>query len=151
MLQNPLPNDPDERIANILVILKEDFAFSNMIYLKGINNSIILFRCESGAVSEVLEKLGKIGIGITYGIIDVVELSVSIPEESIIKTEAKELGQRRSIEEIEMDLENNMKTPSPRPPYSPCPPFSYTQTPYPNRKPNSQKFISAAFHTNLWR
>jgi hypothetical protein len=109
-VQITLPNDPPERITNIMMILKDDFRLTNMILLTGNNNSLIIFRCESEAVSEILCNLARIGIGVSFGIVDVFNLSVSLPEESVIKSNEAEISQRISIEEIQKNLVQTTKS-----------------------------------------
>jgi uncharacterized hydrophobic protein (TIGR00341 family) len=103
-LQITIPNEPQERINSVLTILKQDLGIKNMIWLKGDNNSLIMFRCQSNAVSKLLYDLSKIGIGTTYGIIDIVNLTATIPEASAVEGDEDLLTERISIEEIKKNL-----------------------------------------------
>ena len=109
-VQITLPNEPQERITSILTILKEDFKITNMILLSGSKNSLIIFRCESDALSEILKNLTKIGIGTSYGIIDVLDLVLTFPEESVIKSDKPDIEKRISSEEIQKSLYKSLES-----------------------------------------
>lgn len=88
-------------MMGVLTILRDDFKMKNLISLQGIKNCLIIFRCEGEALSDVLNDLSKLGIGSTYGIIDVLDLALSFPEESVIKTMRPEFERRISVTEIQ--------------------------------------------------
>ena len=100
-IQITIPIEPEERMMGVLTILRDDFKMKNLISLQGIKNCLIIFRCEGEALSDVLNDLSKLGIGSTYGIIDVLDLALSFPEESVIKTMRPEFERRISVTEIQ--------------------------------------------------
>ncbi len=109
-VQITIPNEPEERITSILKILKEDIKIKNMVLLPGSKNSIVIFRCESDALPDILKFLMKIGIGSSYGIIDVLDLVLTFPEESVIKSDKPEIQKRISSEEIQKSLYKTLES-----------------------------------------
>jgi uncharacterized hydrophobic protein (TIGR00271 family) len=100
-IQITIPNEPKDRLTSVLEILQQDLEIKDMVWLKGENNSLIIFRIVTTSLEEELTALKKIGIGVGYGIIDVLNLSVTIPESSIIKKDNEdEISKRISTEEI---------------------------------------------------
>jgi uncharacterized hydrophobic protein (TIGR00271 family) len=109
-VQVTIPNEPEDRITSILKILKEDIKIKNMILLPGSKNSLLIFRCESDALPDILKYLSKIGIGTSFGIIDVLDLVLTLPEESVIKTDKPEIEKRVSSEEIQKSLYKSLES-----------------------------------------
>lgn len=94
----------------VLTILRDDFKMKNLISLQGIKNCLIIFRCEDEALSDILNDLSRLGIGATYGIIDVLDLALSFPEESVIKTNRPEFERRISVTEIQNSINKQMSS-----------------------------------------
>ncbi len=104
-IQITLPNEPKENLDSVLYLLQEELNIKNLILISGDNNSLILLRRKKTDVAFVMERLTEIGVGVDYGIIDIVPLSASIPEIAAIDEEKKdtpedELKSRLSLEEI---------------------------------------------------
>ena len=104
-----IPNEPIENINSVVFLLRNELKIKNMILLSGDNNSIIIFRKQKNEVSDVLASLTAIGVGVDFGIIDILPLSVTIPDIAIISPEDKEtieedIQSRVSLEEIRTNI-----------------------------------------------
>ncbi len=109
-IQINLPNEPKTLTESLITALNERLNIKNMILLEGNNNSLVIIRCQKDSVARVLEVLNALGIGIKYGIIDILKLQVTIPE---LKEEeldvSEELSSRVSVEEIESTIKEGME------------------------------------------
>jgi len=109
-IQISLPNEPKTLTESLITALNEKLKIKNMILLEGNNNSLVIIRCQKNSVPRVLEVLNELGIGIEYGIIDILKLQVTIPE---LKEEeldvSEELSSRVSVEEIESTIKEGME------------------------------------------
>ena len=109
-IQISLPNEPKTIIESLITALNEKLKIKNMILLEGNNNSLAIIRCQKNSVPRVLEVLNELGIGIEYGIIDILKLQVTIPE--LVEEEldvSEELSSRVSVEEIESTIKEGME------------------------------------------
>ncbi|MFX0106260.1 MAG: TIGR00341 family protein [Candidatus Hodarchaeota archaeon] len=109
-IQISLPNEPKSITESLITALNERLKIKNMILLEGNNNSLAIIRCQKNSVPRVLEVLNELGIGIEYGIIDILKLQVTIPEleeEQIDVSE--EISSRVSVEEIESTIKEGME------------------------------------------
>ncbi len=108
-IQISLPNEPKENKESVITTLNEKLKIKSIILLEGANNSLVIIRCLRTAVPKVLEVLNEIGVGIEFGIIDILKLQVTIPE--LIEDElevSEELTSRVSVEEIESSIKEGM-------------------------------------------
>jgi len=109
-IQISLPNEPKSHSESLIKALNEKLNIKNIILLEGKNNSLVIIRCNKTKVAGVLEVLNEIGVGTIFGIIDVLDLDVTIPElkeeESDVTDEIKS---RVSVEEIESTLKEGMQ------------------------------------------
>jgi len=113
-IQITIPNEPPEHLRQVLDILEEQLGIKYMIVLKGEHNSLIIIRRTPTKVAEVVEKLNEIGVGITYGIIDILNLEATIPEYAAIaglekKEIHKEIPERISLQEIKEIIEEGTR------------------------------------------
>ncbi|MGB5910863.1 MAG: TIGR00341 family protein [Promethearchaeia archaeon] len=109
-IQISLPNEPKTLTESLITALNERLNIKNMILLEGNNNSLVIIRCQKNSVPRVLEVLNEIGIGIEYGIIDILSLQVTIPELEEEELDAsEELSSRVSVEEIESTIKEGME------------------------------------------
>jgi uncharacterized hydrophobic protein (TIGR00271 family) len=101
-VQITIPNEPRERIQSIISILNTDFSIHNMVALRGENNTLIIFRSPTKVIGRVINNLTKIGIGVSYGIIDILNISATIPESAAccITAEDEQISSRISVEEM---------------------------------------------------
>lgn len=109
-IQISLPNEPKSHSESLIKALNEKLNIKNIILLEGKNNNLVIIRCNKIKVARVLEVLKEIGVGTIYGIIDVLDLNVTIPElknEEIEVTD--EIESRVSVEEIESTLKEGMQ------------------------------------------
>jgi uncharacterized hydrophobic protein (TIGR00341 family) len=109
-IQISLPNEPKNLTESLITALNERLNIKNVMLLEGNNNSLTIIRCQKNSVPRVLEVLNDLGIGIKYGIIDILKLQVTIPEleeEQIDVSE--ELKSRVSVEEIESTIKEGME------------------------------------------
>jgi len=109
-IQISLPNEPKTIIESLITALDEKLKIKNMILLEGNNNSLVIIRCQKNSVPRVLELLNELGVGIEYGIIDILKLQVTIPE--LVEEEldvSEELSSRVSVEEIESTIKEGME------------------------------------------
>jgi len=109
-IQISLPNEPKTITESLITALNEKLKIKNMILLEGNNNSLVIIRCQKDSVPRVLEVLNELGIGIEYGIIDILKLQVTIPELAEEELDAsEELSSRVSVEEIESTIKEGME------------------------------------------
>ena len=94
-------------------MLKNELKMKNILLLKGIDNSLIIIRCERTMVPDVIKNLNKNGVGTLHGIIDILSLKASIPDITLEDDEQEKkkniLSQRISIEEIKKNLKDTTK------------------------------------------
>ncbi len=105
-IQITIPND---KIESVIEILK-NLGLVGIFILTGEEDSLILVRTRIIKESYVVEELNKIGVGVTFGIIDIVELKATIPPLEMIGGKDKEkdaLENRIAIEEIYNDILRN--------------------------------------------
>jgi uncharacterized hydrophobic protein (TIGR00341 family) len=79
-----------------------------MIVLHGDYNSLMIFRIAKTEVANIIDELEKIGVGLDFGIIDILPLNATIPDiiKEIPKKEIeKEIKNRLSLEEIKNNIE----------------------------------------------
>jgi len=109
-IQISLPNEPKTITESLITALNEKLKIKNMILLEGNNNSLVIIRCQKNSVPRVLEVLNELGIGIEYGIIDILKLQVTIPELAEEELDdSEELSSRVSVEEIESTIKEGME------------------------------------------
>ncbi len=109
-IQISLPNEPKKNTESIITALNEKINIKSMILLKGANNSLIIIRCPRNRVPKVLEVLNELGVGIEFGIIDILKLQVTIPELKEDQLDvSEELSSRVSVEEIESSIKEGME------------------------------------------
>lgn len=109
-IQISLPNEPNNRIESIITALDEKLNIKNKILLTGKNNSLVIVRCQNNRVPRALEVLNEIGVGIEFGIIDILKLQVTVPELKEEKQDISEdLSSRVSVEEIESTINEGME------------------------------------------
>jgi uncharacterized hydrophobic protein (TIGR00271 family) len=109
-IQISLPNEPKKHTESLITAINEKLNIKNVVLLDGVNNSIVIIRCQNNFVPRVLEVLNEIGVGIEYGIIDILKLQATIPELEEEQTEvSEELSSRISVEEIESSIKEGME------------------------------------------
>ena len=109
-IQISLPNEPKSYTESIITALNEKLNIKSMILLKGANNSLVIIRCQRNMVARVLEVLNEVGVGIKFGIIDILKLQATIPELKEEQIEvSEELSSRVSVEEIESSISEGME------------------------------------------
>jgi len=102
-IQISLANEPRNNIELLITTLNDKLKIKNIVLLEGKTNSLISIRCQEMEVPQLLEDLGKIGVGTKFGIIDILKLEVSIP--NIEREDLSEgLSSRISIAEIEVNI-----------------------------------------------
>lgn len=107
-IQITLPNDPIDIVNSVIFLIKDKLNIKNMIVLKGDYNSLIIIRRARSEVAKIIDELEKIGVGLDFGIIDILPLNATIPD--ILKDSSKkevdqELKSRLSLEEIKNSIE----------------------------------------------
>lgn len=111
-IQITIPNEPDENLKNVLTLLRQTLKIKYMIVLKGEHNSLIILRGKPVFVADIIEKLNAIGVGVNFGIIDILNIETTIPEyagmEKVDKKE-KEIKKRISLQEIKVIIEEGAK------------------------------------------
>ena len=108
-IQISLPNKPLKNRESLINVLNEKLKIKNIILLEGANNSLVIIRCQREKVPEILQELNEIGLGIEYGIIDILNLEATIPELKEEQMEvSEELSSRVSVEEIESSINEGM-------------------------------------------
>ncbi|MEJ2293966.1 MAG: hypothetical protein P8Y23_04290 [Candidatus Lokiarchaeota archaeon] len=58
-----MPNDPETYIQTILEVLKAELNIKNILLIKGVDNSLIIIRCERTMVPDIVNHLNKNGVG----------------------------------------------------------------------------------------
>jgi len=113
-IQITISNELTDQINTVIYLLKNELKVKNMIVLTGENNSLIMFRRSKVQLPVVMERLHKIGVGVDFGIIDILPLTVTIPE--IVLDEKDESNQKEqdihsrvTLEEIQNYI-NEMAT-----------------------------------------
>lgn len=108
-IQISFPNEPVKNKESLIKALNETLNIKSIILLEGANNSLVIIRCPRDMVPKVLETLNEIGVGIEFGIIDILKLQATIPEQKEEQTElSEELSSRVSVEEIESSIKEGM-------------------------------------------
>ena len=103
-LQITIPND---KIDNVIEILK-GLGLVGIFLLMGEEDSLIFVRTRIIKESAVVEQLNKIGVGVTYGIIDIIELKATVPPLDMLEGKEKEaIESRVAVEEIYNDILRN--------------------------------------------
>ena len=103
-LQITIPND---KIDSVIEILK-NLGLVGIFLLTGEEDSLIFVRTRIVKESAVVEQLNKIGVGVTYGIIDILELKATVPPLDMLEGKEKEaLESRIAVEEIYNDILKN--------------------------------------------
>ncbi|MHA1785790.1 MAG: TIGR00341 family protein [Candidatus Helarchaeota archaeon] len=103
-LQVTIPND---KIDSVIEILK-GLGLKGIFILTGEEDSLVLVRTRIIKESYVVEELNKIGVGVTFGIIDIIELKATVPPLDMIEDKEKEaLESRIAVEEIYNDILKN--------------------------------------------
>ena len=103
-IQITIPND---KIESIIEILK-NLGLVGIFILTGEEDSLIFVRTRIIKESHVVEKLNQIGVGVTFGIIDIVELKATIPPLQLIEDKEKDVIESRvAVEEIYNDILRN--------------------------------------------
>jgi len=103
-IQITIPND---KIESVIEILK-NLGLVGIFILTGEEDSLIFVRTRIIKESGVVEKLNQIGVGVTFGIIDIVELKATIPPLQLIEDKEKDVIESRvAVEEIYNDILKN--------------------------------------------
>jgi len=103
-IQITIPND---KIESVIEILK-NLGLVGIFILTGEEDSLIFVRTRIIKESHVVEELNKIGVGVTFGIIDIVELKATIPPLQLIEDKEKDaIESRVAVEEIYNDILRN--------------------------------------------
>jgi len=109
-IQISLPNEPKKHTEILISAINEKLDIKNMILLEGPTNSLIIIRCQRNIVSKVLEVLNEVGVGIEFGIIDILKLQATVPELKEDQLDvSEELSSRISVEEIESSIKEGME------------------------------------------
>jgi uncharacterized hydrophobic protein (TIGR00271 family) len=111
-IQIQIPKDPQDNIEKVLDILQNRLKIKHMIRLESDFNTLIICRHKKTYVPQIIEELNKIGVGISYGIIDILNLETTIPRLDMTEQEGERKGKERivervSVEEIEKDIIDN--------------------------------------------
>ena len=109
-IQISLPNEPKRHTESLITAINEKLNIKSIILLEGVNNSLVIIRCQRNLVPRVLEVLNEVGVGTEFGIIDILKLQSTIPElkEDQIGV-SEELSSRISVEEIESSIKEGME------------------------------------------
>jgi uncharacterized hydrophobic protein (TIGR00271 family) len=112
LIQITIPNVPEDNVERVLNVLQDDLQIKNMIMLKSDFNTLINIRHRKTFVPEIIDKLNEIGVGRSYGIIDILNLETTIPrfdmaEPAEGKKGKDKIAERVSVEEIEKDIIEN--------------------------------------------
>ncbi len=109
-IQISLPNEPKKHTELLISAINEKLDIKNMILLEGPTNSLIIIRCQRNIVPKVLEVLNEVGVGIEFGIIDILKLQATVPELKEDQLDvSEELSSRISVEEIESSIKEGME------------------------------------------
>ena len=109
-IQISLPNEPKGHTENLITAINEKLNIKSIILLEGVNNSLVIIRCQRNMVPRVLEVLNEVGVGIEFGIVDILKLQATIPELKEDQIEvSEELSSRVSVEEIESSIKEGME------------------------------------------
>ncbi len=109
-IQISLPNEPKRHTESLITAINEKLNIKSIILLEGVNNSLVIIRCQRNLVPRVLEVLNEIGVGTEFGIIDILKLQTTIPELKEDQIEiSEELSSRVSVEEIESSIKEGME------------------------------------------
>jgi len=109
-IQISLPNEPKRHTESLITAINEQLNIKSIILLEGVNNSLVIIRCQRNLVPRVLEVLNEVGVGTEFGIIDILKLQATIPELKEDQTEiSEELSSRVSVEEIESSVKEGME------------------------------------------
>jgi len=112
LIQITIPNMPEENVERVLNVLQDDLKIKHMIMLKSDFNTLINIRHRKTFVPEIIDKLNEIGVGRSYGIIDILNLETTIPRFDMAEPKGEKKGkgkiaERVSVEEIEKDIIEN--------------------------------------------
>ncbi len=92
---------PEEKTTEILEFLIEDMGIKNIIKVHADGAFILTFRVSDGTVFELLNKLKEKGVGIEYGIVDVLGLQASLPvQQEEDKKKGLKVESLLSVEEL---------------------------------------------------
>lgn len=109
-IQISLPNEPKRHTESLIAAINEKLNIKSIILLEGVNNSLVIIRCQRDLVPRVLEVLNEVGVGTEFGIIDILKLQATIPELKEEQIEiSEELSSRVSVEEIESSIKEGME------------------------------------------
>jgi len=105
------PNKPEDRAIELVEKIKNELDLKRVNILQGDMESIIILRREPTLIPKLLEDLSKLGVGIEFGIIDIIPLKATVPEIKDIEQEKEEdkekLSSRISIEEIKIMIKES--------------------------------------------
>jgi len=104
-IQITIMNDMEDKINALIFLLKEELKIRNMARLAGENNSVIFIRGNKKQITYLMQRLSNIGVGVDFGIIDILPITATIPEKVIENQEFEEdteekIRSRISLEEI---------------------------------------------------
>ncbi|MHA1314183.1 MAG: DUF389 domain-containing protein [Candidatus Helarchaeota archaeon] len=106
-IQLTIPNEKLQSIINVLVM---DFKLKGIHTLSGETDSLIIIRSSVSRVDEIVEHLNNIGVGITYGIIDILDLKATIPPLGEIERVVPDrVTTKTAIEEIYNEIMRNAR------------------------------------------
>ncbi|MFX1442961.1 MAG: TIGR00341 family protein [Promethearchaeota archaeon] len=111
-VQITLKNEQKEQIQKVLEIINTDLNIKNMVLLKGTSNSLIILRQKRTAVPGLIYKLNDIGVGIDFGIIDILPLEATIPklEKDVTPDiEEEKTPKRITLEEIRNNIDEGTR------------------------------------------
>ncbi|MHA1694633.1 MAG: TIGR00341 family protein [Candidatus Helarchaeota archaeon] len=75
--------------------------------MQGETDALIIFRVQDIKAPDIIESLNSIGVGSSYGIIDILEVKATLPPLEMLSKEKERISSKISVEEILKDISNN--------------------------------------------
>ncbi|MHA1248395.1 MAG: TIGR00341 family protein [Candidatus Helarchaeota archaeon] len=75
--------------------------------VQGEHDSLIIFRIQDTKVPDIIESLNSLGVGNTYGIIDILEVKATLPPLEMLSRKKERISSKISVEEIHKDISDN--------------------------------------------
>ena len=79
---------PKDKHSEIIKYLQDNLELTNLFSVKGDTNAQISFRVNESQSLRIVEALKQIGVGVEYGLIDILPIIVSVP---LIEEEKEEI------------------------------------------------------------
>jgi len=79
---------PKDKHSEIIEFLQDNLGLANLFSVKGDTNALISLRVNEAQSRQIVEDLKNIGVGVEYGLIDVLPIVVSVP---LIEEEKEDL------------------------------------------------------------